>query len=105
MRNLTCFSLALWDEWGEMFSIMAVLGFFRLTGHRYQMTIPKDISGTKIEAALLRLAGTEDEEYFLHPEHLVTHLDKPDAQKWQLRLERLPWMQRVADRAFLLGEI
>jgi hypothetical protein len=75
-----------------------------LTGDRYQMTLPKEISGLKIEAALLRLAATEDEGYFLHPEHLVSCLSKTDTENWQLRLKRLPWLQRVADRAFLLGE-
>jgi hypothetical protein len=69
-------------------------GFFRLTGDRYQMTIPNEISGSKIEAALLRLAATEDEDYFLHPEHLVTCLSKREVRVWQSRLERLPWMQR-----------
>jgi hypothetical protein len=90
MRNLTCFPLALWDEWGEIFSIMVHLGFFRLTGDRYQMTIPNEISGSKIEAALLRLAATEDEDYFLHPESLVTCLSKREIQGWLSRLERLP---------------
>ena len=105
MENLTCFSLHLWDEWGEIFSVMAELGFFRLTGNRYQMTIPREVTGSRIESALLRLAATEDVEYFLHPEELVTCLTKPEAQKWQLRLERLPWMQRVADRDFLIEDI
>ena len=105
MENLRCFSLDLWDEWGEIFTVMAELGFFCLTGDRYQMTIPQEVSGSRIESALLRLADTEDEEFFLHPEHLVTCLTKPEAQNWQLRLERLPWMQRVADRAVLLGEV
>jgi hypothetical protein len=107
MGNLTCFSLNLWqdeEEWGQIFAVMADLGFFCLTGDRYQMTLPKEISGLKIEAALLRLAATEDEECYLHPEHLVTCLSKSDIENWQLRLERLPWLQRVADRDFLLGE-
>jgi hypothetical protein len=104
MANLTCFSLDLREEWGEIFAIMADLGFFCRTGDRYQMTIPKEISGTRIEAALSKLAATEDEEYFLHPEDLVRCLSKTDVQNWQMRLERLPWLQRVADRAFLLGE-
>jgi len=93
------------DEWGEIFTVMTELGFFRLSGDRYQMTIPQEVSGSRIESALLRLAATEDEGYFLHPEHLVTCLTKLEARKWQLRLERLPWMQRVADRAVLLGEV
>jgi hypothetical protein len=103
MRNLTCFLLPIWGEWGEIFSIMVQIGFFRLTGDRYQMTIPERMSGSEIESALLKLAGTEDED-FLHPEHFVTCLSRTDAQKWQLRLERLPWKERVADRALLLDE-
>jgi hypothetical protein len=79
---------------------MAELGFFCLTGDRYQMTVPQSIIGSKIEAALLRLAATEDQQHYLHPEQLVTCLGKQDAQNWQLRLERLPWMQRVADLRF-----
>jgi hypothetical protein len=44
MKNLTAFSLQLWGEWGEAFTVMAELGFFCRTGGRYQMTIPKEIS-------------------------------------------------------------
>ena len=102
MKNLTCFSVDLRDEWGEMFMLMTELGFFHLTGDRYQMTIPQALSGLNIEAALLKLAATEDEEYYLHPEQFVRRLSKTDAETWQGRLERLPWMQRVADRTLLL---
>ena len=59
-------------------------------------------SHTKIKTALLRLAATEDDSQFLHPEHLVHCLDERDTREWQLRLERLPWMHRVADRNMLL---
>jgi hypothetical protein len=104
MKNLTCFSLPLWGEWGEIFTVMAELGLFRQTGDRYQMTIPQHVSGLRIETALLNLAATEDESYFLHPEHFVTCHSKADAEEWQVRLVGLPWMQRVADRDFLLDE-
>jgi hypothetical protein len=105
MKDLTSFSLSVWSEWGEIFAIMAELGFFSLTGERYQMTLPKVASGPNIEVALLRLAGTEDQDFYLHPEHLVTCLSKPAVLEWQRRLERLPWMHRVADRAVLLGQV
>jgi hypothetical protein len=88
-----------------MFALMAELGFFRLTGDRYQMTQPEPVSGSKIETALLRLASTEDDRYFIHPEYLVSFMSKLYAEKWKTKLERLPWMQRVADRAILLEEI
>jgi hypothetical protein len=105
MKNLICFTLPLDEQWGEMFVVMVEVGFFRLTGNRYQMTYASAISGAKIEAALLRLAVTEDDEHFLHPEYLVICLSRGEAERWKTRLERLPCMQREADRAFLLGEL
>jgi hypothetical protein len=101
MKNRTCFTWDLWDEPGEIFTVMAGLGFFRQTGERYQMTLPQEINGQMIEEALLKLAATEDEEYYLHPEDLVSCLTKTRAQDL---LERQPWMERVADRALLLEE-
>jgi hypothetical protein len=58
MKDLTAFTLSIKDNWIEPFSIMADLGFFRLTGERYQMTVPYEITGSRIEAALLKLAAT-----------------------------------------------
>jgi hypothetical protein len=34
MKNLTCFLIALRDEWDEIFVVMVELGFFRRTGDR-----------------------------------------------------------------------
>ncbi len=104
-KTLSCFSISLWDEWGEMFAVMAEIGFFTLTGDRYQMTVPKHITGRKIEKALLRIASTEDEAFYMHPEYLVSFLSAEAANVWQEKLDRIAWMQRVADRALLLEEI
>jgi hypothetical protein len=71
MKDLTSFSLPVFEEWGEIFAVMADIGFFSQTGDRYQMTVPKEVRRTKIKTALLRLAATEDDSHFLHPEHLV----------------------------------
>jgi hypothetical protein len=103
MKDLTAFTLSIKDNWIEPFSIMADLGFFRLTGERYQMTVPYEITGSRIEAALLKLAATE-ERYSMHPEHLVHCVTESYAQAWQSRLKKLPWMQRVADRNILLDD-
>jgi hypothetical protein len=102
MEHLVCFSLDLSDEWGESFAVMVDLGFFRLNGSRYQMTIPNKISGSRIEAALLRLADTEDQESFLYPEHLVAILRKADAQEIEETLKSLPrsvhyWTNQTRD--------
>lgn len=104
MKDLAAFTLSIKDDWIDLFSVMADLGFFRLTGERYQMTVPGDISGTRIETALLKLAATED-HYWLHPEYLVHCVTKIYAQTWHSRLEKLPWMQRVADRSILLDVV
>ena len=80
MQHSTCFTLALWGEWGELFTLMVELGFFSETGRRYQMTVPNIISGLMIEAALLRLASTEDDEHSLHPENIVFCISKTEAE-------------------------
>lgn len=104
MKNLTCFTISIWNEWGEMFAVMAALGFFTSTVNRYQMTVPREISGQDIETALLRLSATEDRGFRLHPEQLVSCQSKLVVENWERRLEALPWMHRVADREILLDE-
>jgi hypothetical protein len=66
------FLLRLDSEDADMFAMMTEMGFFAMTGQRYQMVIPKRLNMTKVKKALLRYAQTEDSEYILHPEHLVT---------------------------------
>ena len=102
MRDRTSFSWSVFDLWGEVFPVMEKTGFFSQSCDRYQMTIPKAITPAKIKAALLRLLMSEDEDNFVHPEHLVRCLKQSDVRDWQMRLERLPWTHRVADRNILL---
>ena len=97
MTDLTASPLSVLDEpLGEAF------GFFCQAGDRFQMTIPKDTNSEEIKAALLHLANTEDQNFILHPEHLVQCMDRGDVLDWQARLNRLPHLQRMADRAILL---
>jgi hypothetical protein len=103
MKDLTAFSLSVDDGWVDVFAIMADLGFFRLTGERYQMTLPSSASGQAIEASLLKLAATE-QRFSLHPENMIHCITKIDAHTWHSRLTSLSWMRRVADRELLLGE-
>jgi hypothetical protein len=102
MKDITSFSLSVFELFGEVFVVMADIGFFSQTGDRYQVTVPKSVTREKIKAALLRLVATEDEIDFLHPEHLVHCLSQEDVQHWHVRLGRMPWPQRVADRNVLL---
>ncbi len=105
MKNLTCFTISIWNEWAEMFAVMAALGFFTCTVNRYQMTVPREISGQDVETALLRLSATEDSGFRLHPERLVSCQSKLVVKDWERRLEALPWMHRVSDREILLDEV
>src|SRR6266480_4670901 len=45
------------------FVLMAEMGFFVLTGDRYQMTLPPDLKIDMVKQAHLKLAATEDEDW------------------------------------------
>jgi hypothetical protein len=88
------------DE-GELFAMMAEMGFFVLTGQRYQMVVPNRLNIAKVKRAMLRFAQTEDNEYFLHPEHLVTAMPFVEAKAWQKRLRAMRKNHGNADRLML----
>lgn len=103
LKDLTAFAMdVLGSEWGEMFSIMSELGFFTLTGDRYQITVPRGLTPDSIKLALGRLAETEDSDFVLHQELIVHTISFEAAQQWGNRLDKLPWQQRLADRDILL---
>jgi hypothetical protein len=52
---------------------MVEMGFFTLTGDRYQMTLPTKLDMDRVKQAHLKLAGTEDENW-IHPERRVMSL-------------------------------
>jgi hypothetical protein len=75
------FSLNLADsDWAEPFAIMAATGFFTATGERYQVTLPKELTMETIKSALLRLVAAEvQDDFYLHPECLLTTLTEWEA--------------------------
>ncbi|WP_271498216.1 hypothetical protein [Bradyrhizobium sp. CCBAU 11357] len=77
MKDLTAFSLPIQSDWIDLFAVMADLGFFCLTGERYQMTVPCEASGCAIEASLLKLAATEH-RFALQPEHMIHCISEMD---------------------------
>ena len=87
----------------EEFVMMAEMGFFVLTGQRYQMTIPAELNAERVKMAALKFAETLDED-FLHPEHLVATMPYPEAKAWQLRLRNMDTAHRDADRLLLLDD-
>ena len=61
---------------------MAEMGFFALTGDRYQMTTPSNPDMDKVKQAHLKLARTEDEDW-IHPEQLVVDMPHARATEYQ----------------------
>jgi len=87
-KNLASFLVDLNEEEGEEFVMMVEMGFFALTGQRYQMVIPAHLDMKKVTSAALKLAQTEDDEYYLHPERLVATMPYTQAKEWQARLRQ-----------------
>jgi hypothetical protein len=80
----------------EEFAMMIGMGFFVLTGDRYQMVIPTQLTLGKVMKAALRLAKTEDDEYNLHPEYIITMMPYAEAKAWQSRLRGMDETHRQA---------
>jgi hypothetical protein len=68
---------------------MAEMGFFAHRNPSYQMTLPYLLTSEKVKAAIFRYAKTEDEEFMLHPEYLVTPMPFSEATTLQHRLSTL----------------
>jgi hypothetical protein len=101
-KNLASFLVELNEEEGEEFVMMVEMGLFALTGQRYQMVIPAHLDMKRVKSAALKLAQTEDDEYYLHPERLVATMPYTQAKEWQARLRLMDENQRCADRILLL---
>src|SRR5262249_6181301 len=83
------------------FVLMAEMGFFTLTGDRYQMTLPTKLGMDQVKQAHIKLARTEDEDW-IHPERLVVDIPHARATKFQRLLGDMNQDQRLADRRALL---
>ena len=79
----------------------AEMGFFALTGDRYQMTTPLNLDMDKVKQAHLKLARTEDEDW-IHPERLVVDMPYARAKKYQCLLSDMNRDQQIADGRSLL---
>ena len=104
-KDLFSITVGLTNEDVEVFNEFAMmfeLGFFVLTGERYQMVIPTKLNMGKVKRAALKFARTEDADGVLHPEYLVATMSYARAQEWQTRLRQMDENHRCADRLLLL---
>src|SRR5262245_32728269 len=74
---------------GEDFAMMAEMGFFAQRNPSYQMTLPYLLTLEKVKAAIFKYAKTEDDEFMLHPEYLVTAMPLSEATALQNRLRAI----------------
>jgi hypothetical protein len=87
LRNhCTTFVLDLYTEDGEEFAMMVVMGLFVQCGHTCRMTIPPLLTLDSLKNAILTFARTEDHEYILHPEQLVTCMSSAAASLLQKQI-------------------
>jgi hypothetical protein len=77
------------SEEGDHFAMMAEMGFFALRNAFYQMTLPSSLTFEKVKAAIFTYAKTEDDEFMLHPEYLVTAMKLWEATTLQNRLRTI----------------
>jgi hypothetical protein len=77
------------SEDGNDFAMMTEMGFFVHRNPSYQMTLPYLLTSEKVKAAIFRYAKTEDDEYMLHPEYLVTAMPLSEATTLQNRLRAI----------------
>jgi hypothetical protein len=85
----TTFVLELDSEEGDHFAMMTEMGFYAHRNPSYQMTLPRFLTLEKVKAAIFRYAETEDDEYMLHPEYLVTAMPLSEATTLQNRLRAI----------------
>jgi hypothetical protein len=83
------------------FVLMVEMGFFVLTGDRYQMALPPDLDMDGVKQAHLKLAETEDKDW-IHPEQLIVDMPYSKAEQYQRLLRNMNQDQRLADRRALL---
>jgi hypothetical protein len=88
-EHKTSLIIDLSTEEGEHFAMMVAMGFFTFCAPRYQMTIPSHLTEMQVKQAILNFAQTEDAEFMLHPEHLVTAISFAEARAWQDRMRAI----------------
>jgi len=83
------------------FIFMVELGFFVLTGDRYQMTLPRNLDMDRVKQAALKFAGIP--RPWPSDEHFVALVPREYAKEHQRLLGDMNQDQRIASRRVLLG--
>jgi hypothetical protein len=85
-EHRTSFVLNLETEDGELFAMMLGMGFFEPSPNGYRMALPIGLTTATVRAAVIKFAATQDDDFILHPEHLVSTMPFAEARLRQDRL-------------------
>jgi hypothetical protein len=77
--NWTRFVIDVDSEEGEELAMMFGMGFFAQRYRSYKMILPSCMTAEKVRKAVLEYAKTEDEDFVLHPERILTAMPFADA--------------------------
>lgn len=97
-KNFYTFTIEVSSEDLDAFALMVEMGFFKLTGDRYQMTIPENLDRERVMQAHLRL----QDENWVHLESLLVGMPRSRARRYESLLGSMNQDQRLADRRALL---
>ena len=78
------------------------MGFFTLTGQRYQMVIPKNLNMDVVKRAAIKFLKQKMGRRPALRTATVTTLTYAEAKAWQARLRQMDENHRCADRLLLL---
>jgi hypothetical protein len=92
-EHWTSFVLNLETEDGEDFAMMLAMGFFEPIVDGYRMALPINLTDATVRAAVLKYAATEDDDFMLHPEHLVSTMPFAEVRLRQDRLRAIEEFQ------------
>ena len=56
----------------EVFAVLAQIGFFSWTLDRYRLSLPPAVTLATVKSAALNLIATQDEEYRIFPEKIIS---------------------------------
>jgi hypothetical protein len=82
------------------FAFMVEMGFFVLTGDRYQMVLPQNLDMELVKRAHLKFAGPEED--WIPLERSIVAIPHASATQFQRLLGEMNQDQRLADRRLLL---
>jgi hypothetical protein len=102
IQGFSSFSIGTSDMLVEAFPLFVELGFFQLTGDRYQITLPHFLNLERVERAILSLVDNIDANGTSNPESGLNLISEIAYERLSCRLREMEENVRVEERQRLL---